>query len=135
MKPFLTAFAISAIALFPLGCNRSPEGGTPGTDNSFRLKGGTIPTSIKQGDSESVKVSIDRDRNFQQAVRLEAKAPAQVTASIDRNLVKAGESPDVNVQIKPKEDAAPGEYTVTVTGTPDSGSPTNLELKVTVTQR
>ncbi len=135
MKAFVTALALSALATLPLACNKSPEGGTPGTDNAFKLTGGTIPNAIKQGDSESVKVTVSREKNFHQSVKLEAKSPDAINASIDRTLVKDGESPDVNVKIHPKEEAAPGDYKVTVHATPDSGSPTTLELTVKVVKK
>jgi uncharacterized membrane protein len=132
MKRLFVAIALGACALVPVACNKSPEGGVPGTDNKFELKGGTLPAAIKPGDAESVKISVDRGKNFHQSVRLEAKAPDSVAATLDRKLVKDGESSDVNVQLRPKENAAPGDYKVQVTATPDSGSPTTLELTVKV---
>jgi uncharacterized membrane protein len=135
MKRLLGSALVAALVCGPFGCNKSPEGGAPGTDNSFKLSGGTIPNSIKPGDAESVKVSVERGKNFHDSVRLEAKAPEKIHATLDRNLVKDGESPDVNVRIHPNEDAAPGDYKVTVTGTSDHGSPTNLELTVKVVKK
>jgi uncharacterized membrane protein len=135
MTKLLTAIALAAFALVPAGCNKSPEGGTPGTDNKFHLSGGTVPVSIKQGDTESVKVTVERDKNFHQTVKLEAKGPDKVHATLDRTTVKDGESPDVNVKIHPAADAPAGDYKVTVTGTPDTGAPTSLELTVKVTQK
>ena len=135
MKKLFAAVVCGAFALAPIACNKSPEGGNPGTDDSFKLAGGTIPNAIKQGDSESLKVSVERGNSFHKSVRLEAKAPEKIHVSVDRNLVKDGESPDVNVKIHPAEDAAPGDYTVTVTGTTDNGSPTNLELTVKVVKK
>lgn len=134
-KLFAAAFC-ATFALAPIACNKSPEGGTPGTDDSFKLAGGTpIPNAIKQGDTESVKVSVERGKNFHKSVRLEAKGPEKIHVSLDRNLVKDGESPDVNVKVHPADDAAAGDYKVTVTGTTDNGSPTNLELTVKVTKK
>ena len=135
MKAFFTAAALAVLATLPLACNKSPEGGVPGTDDSFKLGGGTIPNAIKQGDSESVKVSVERGKNFHRSVRLETKAPDSVSASLDRNLVKDGESPDVNVRLHPKEGAAPGDYKVQVMATPDNGAATTLELTVKVVKK
>jgi len=135
MTKLLTAVALTAFALVPVGCNQSPQGGAPGTDNSFKLTGGTIPNAIKQGDTESVKITLDRGKNFHQTVKLDAKGSDKVHATLDRTTVKDGESPDVNVKIHPADDAPAGDYKVTVTGTPDTGSPTNLELTVKVTQK
>lgn len=133
MKDLLVAIALGAFAVAPVACNYSPEGGAPGTEDSFKLSGGTkLPAMIKPGDAESVKITIDRGKNFHRSVRLETKAPDAVAATLDRNLVKDGESPDVNVRLRPKENAAPGDYKVQVTATPDNGSPTTLELTVKV---
>ena len=133
-KLFAAAFC-ATFALAPIACNKSPEGGSPGTDDSFKLAGGTIPSAIKQGDTESVKVSVERGKNFHKSVRLEAKAPDKIHVSLDRNLVKDGESPDVNLKVHPADEAAAGDYKVTVTGTTDNGSPTNLELTVKVIKK
>ena len=133
-KLFAAAFC-ATFALVPTACNKSPEGGSPGTDDSFRLAGGTIPNAIKQGDSESIKFSVERGKNFHKSVRLEAKAPDKIHVSLDRNLVKDGESPDVNVKVHPAEEAPAGDYKVTITGTTDNGSPTNLELTVKVIKK
>ena len=135
MKTMFAAAALAVFALGPVACNKSPEGGTPGTDDSFKLVGGTIPNAIKTGDSESIKVSVERGKNFHKSVRLEAKSPDKIHASLDRNLVKDGESPDVNVKVHPAEEAAAGDYKVIVTGTTDNGSPTNLELTVKVIKK
>ena len=105
----------------PPAATTAPGWGT-GTDNSFKLTGGTIPNAIKQGDTESVKVTLDRGKNFHQTVKLEAKGPDKVHATLDRTTVKDGESPDVNVKIHPADDAPAGDYKVTVTGTPDTGT-------------
>ena len=133
-KLFAAAFC-ACLALFPIACNKSPEGGSPGTDDSFRLAGGTIPNAIKQGDSESIKFSVERGKNFHKSVRLEAKAPDKIHVSLDRDLVKDGESPDVNVKVHPAEEAPAGDYKVTITGTTDNGSPTNLQLTVKVIKK
>ncbi len=135
MKTMFAAAALAVFALGPVACNKSPEGGTPGTDDSFKLVGGTIPNAIKTGDSESIKVSVERGKNFHKSVRLEVKSPDKIHASLDRNLVKDGESPDVNVKVHPTEEAVAGDYKVIVTGTTDNGSPTNLELTVKVIKK
>lgn len=134
MKRLLAISAAAVIALVPIACNNSPQGGSPGTDDSFHLSGpgNTIPTTIKQGDTQTVKVSVDRDKNFHKTVSLSVKAPDSIKADLDRTTVKDGESPDVNVKVHPTDGAVPGDYTVTVTGTPESGAPTNLDVKVKV---
>jgi uncharacterized membrane protein len=135
MNRAMSGLVVGLFLIPSIGCNKSPEGGTPGTENSFKLAGSTIPSAIKQGDSESTKVTVERGKDFHQSVRLEAKAPDKVHATLDRNLVKDGESPDVNVRIHPNEDAAPGDYKVLVSASTDNGKSTNLELTVKVTKK
>jgi hypothetical protein len=138
MKSLFTACALGVLALIPVACDKSPQGGTPGTDDSFKLvKDGVagVPNTIKPGDAETVKISLQRGKNFHHSVRLETKSPDAVSATLDRNLVKDGESADVNVRLRPKENAAPGDYKVLVTATPDNGSPTTLELSVKVVSK
>jgi len=141
VQKFLVATVLATLALVPAACNTSPPGGATGTgtntgsDNEFKIVGGTIPNSIKQGDTESIKVSLVRGKNFHQTVKLSAKAPDKITADIDRTTVKDGESADVNVKVHPAADVAPGDYKIMVTGTPDTGSATTLELTVKVAQK
>jgi len=135
VKRLSASIVFGAIAVAPLACSRSPEGGTPGTANSFVLVAGSVPSAIKQGDAQSVKVTVERGKDFHKSVRLQAKGPEKIHATLDRNLVKEDGPPDVNVRIHPNEDAAPGDYKVTVTASTDDGDPTNLELAVRVIQK
>ena len=98
MKKMIVASALAVFAFGPIACNKSESGGpNPGGDDSFNLKGGTISSSIKQGDTESIKVSVDRKKNFHHTVKLDVKAPEKIKAEIDRTTVKDGESPGVTV--------------------------------------
>ncbi|MBX9585519.1 MAG: hypothetical protein K2X87_34870 [Gemmataceae bacterium] len=132
MRRLLIPAALAVFALAPVGCNKSPEGGTPGTANSFQLDLPVIPNAIKQGDTETVKIKVDRGKDFKGAVKLSAKAPDKITAEFDRTTVKDGESQEVNLSIKPAADAPAGDHKVTITGTPESGSATSKDLTVKV---
>jgi hypothetical protein len=136
MKQLLAVAAAAVLALGPVACsNQSPEGGTPGTNSTFKLSGPTIKPSIKQGDTETVKVSVNRDKNFHQTVNLDVKAPDKIKADLDRTTVKDGESTDLNLKINPAADAPPGDHTITITGKPESGQSTTLQVTVNVTQK
>lgn len=128
----LYAAVAAAIALLPAACNKSPEGGTPGTSNAFELSLPVIPNAIKQGDTETVKIKVDRKKDFKGAVKLSAKAPDKISVDFDRSTVKDGESQEVNLSIKPAADAPAGDHKVTITGTPDTGSATSKDLTVKV---
>ena len=94
MRRRISTLVVATVALAAAGCgNKSPEGGTPGTDDSFKLagpvQGSALPAAtIKQGDSQSVKVTVERGKNFHKTVRLEAKGTEKVHATLDREAVK-----------------------------------------------
>jgi len=124
-----------AFALAPLGCHRSAEGGTAKADDAFTIAAESPPHPIKQGDSESVKVTVNRGKNFHESIRFEAKAPEKIHVSVDRELVKETGSQDVNVRIHPNEEAPPGEYKVVVTANSNGVAPAHVELTVTVVKK
>lgn len=134
-KNLLTLAAAFSFAIAgAVGCNKSPEGGVAGTSNSFKVSAPTLPTTIKQGDKQTVSVSVDRDSGFQQAVKLDAQAPNGLKAEFDRKTVKGGDPKDVALSITADKDAALGDHVVKVTATPETGSATTVDVKVTVTQ-
>ena len=61
---------LAALACFALGCNKSPESGSAGTHDSFTISAPTIPTTIKQDNKESVKLSLSRGSDFKKDVKL-----------------------------------------------------------------
>ena len=127
----VTAVALSLV----VGCG-SPKGGGMSTDQGFRLStslGSSIfATSIKQGDRKTVTVSVKRDEYFKQDVRLQATASPGISVEPTNVLVRASDSPDVQLQITAPQDAAIGEYQVRVNATPETGQPTAMEIKVKV---
>jgi len=129
----LAAAAVFAVA-GGVGCNKSPQGGVAGTSNSFKVSAPTIPVSLKQGDKQTVTVTVDRDSGFQQAVKLDAEAPKGLKAEFDRKSVKASDAKDVSLSITADKDAALGDHIIKVTATPDTGSATTVDVKVTITQ-
>lgn len=138
MKKLLTTAILASFAFLPLGCgSESPKGGAPNkdSDDTFKLVAEKTPDSLKPGDTESVKLKVQRGKDFHKNVRLAAKAPDKINVTLDRDLIKDGDNADVTVKIHPEADAAPGDYKFTITGTPDSGAATNLELKVTVNKK
>jgi uncharacterized membrane protein len=133
MKQLLCASVLSAaFAFVGLGCARSPEGGTPGTDQTFRLSGPTLSTNIKQGDRQTVNISVNRDRDFRQTIRLSAQAPEGLNAEVGKPTVAPGEPDEVPVTISVSQNAPLGDHIVKVTGTPDTGAATTVDVRVTV---
>jgi hypothetical protein len=128
----IVALAVSSLALVNAGCGESVGSGPAPANDSFKLVGGGMPAFIKPGDSESVKIRIQRGSDFHLPVRLQTQASDVITANLDRNLVKDGESPDVNVRLRPNENTAPGDHKVKVIATADNDATVTLELSVRV---
>jgi uncharacterized membrane protein len=130
-----TAMAILMVAMLALsvvvGCG-SPKGGGMSSDEGFRISTPFFTTDIQQGDRKTVTVSVKRDEFFKQAVRLQVSASSGISVTPTDVLVKASDTPEVQLQIAAPKDAALGEYRVHIKGTPETGQPTSTEIKVKV---
>jgi hypothetical protein len=112
----------------------SPKGGSTLKGEGFKIAVPTFDTKVKQGEVQSITISLERGDSFKQDVTLEIKLskgegitfnPAKVT-------VKASDKPDVQLTITAPKDAAIGGYIVSVTGTPTTGEPTSVKFNVKV---
>jgi hypothetical protein len=138
------------------GCNTSPTGGrttvttarandgsvtthaSSSKKESFELKGPTSTpmTRVEQGTSKTVKISINRGSDFKDDVALKAQsADPKVHVTLEPNAFKGSEKKDVEAVVKADADAKLGEDDITITGTPQSGAPTTLLVKVDVTPK
>jgi uncharacterized membrane protein len=138
-KKMLTAMALAFSVL--AGCNSSPPGGvtTPGDKEGFKITAPTIPVMLKQGDKQTVTITLNREANFKQDVVLSVDAPKGLKVEMPKSLlgkvtVKAAEAAEVPLSISAEKDAALGEQTVKVTGTPEKGSATSVDIKVNVSK-
>ena len=123
---------VMALALtVVVGC-LSPRGGGMSKSEGFKISVPMFATDIKQGDRQTITVSLHRDEYFREDVRLEIKASEGISVHPTNVLVKASDTPDVPLQIAAPKDAALGEYRVFVKGTPETGQPTSIEIKVKV---
>ena len=113
MSKNLLVLAASAVLAISggIGCNKSPEGGVTGTKNSFKVTAPTLPVTLKQGDKQTVTVTLDRESGFQQTVKLDAQAPKGLKADFDMKSVKASDAKDENTEAdnseKPAKPAKP----------------------------
>lgn len=124
---------LAALIVLQVGCNKSPEGGAPGTANSFKIKAPDLATTIKQDNKETVKLSIDRGSDFKKDVKLTVKTPDKLKAELSKDTIKAGDTTDFTITVSPAKDAPLGDHKVTVTGTPDGGgSATSVDFTVKV---
>jgi uncharacterized membrane protein len=129
MKALLVAALIATAAL--VGCNKSEPGGRAG-DDTFKVVAPTMSADVKQGEVQTVRVSVERGAGFKQALKLEVKAPAGLQVDPDSTQVKPGDKGDVQLKITAAKDAPLGEQKIMVKGTPDKGEPAEVEFKVTV---
>lgn len=130
-----TAIAIvMALALMVvIGCQSSgSRGGSLSKDEGFRIAVPNSPTDVKQGELQTVTVSLHRDDYFKQDVKLAIKTTQGISVEPTSFLVKAGDKPEVQLRIAASKDAALGEYRVYVKGTPGTGEPTSADFTVKV---
>ncbi|MBP3955982.1 hypothetical protein J8F10_11870 [Gemmata sp. G18] len=130
--------ATAALVAFSFGCNKSPEGGTPGTSASFKISlpsgTSTLPKDVKQGNTEVYDGSIDRGSDFKKDVKLSvASKPDKIDVKLNKDSIKAGEGDTkFTITVVAAKDAAIGEHEIKITGTPDGGSPTSGTFKIKV---
>lgn len=134
MKHWSLILPLAALCGFLVGCNKSPEGGTAGTNASFKISLPAMTKDVKQGTSETFEGSLDRGSEFKKDVVLKVEAPPKVEVKLNKESIKAADADTkFSVIVTPAADAPIGEHTVKVTGTPAGGSPTTGEFKIKVT--
>jgi uncharacterized membrane protein len=131
-KALVVVGLIAMVAL--VGCKKSEPGGRAGSD-TFQLVVPATSTDVKQGELQTVRVSVDRGAGFNQAVKLEVKAPKGLQVDPDSTTVKPGDKGDVQLKISADKDAPLGDQTILIKGTPDQGEPAETQFKVTVTAK
>lgn len=132
MKTAITIVMTLAVAAV-LGCqSSSPRGGGMARDEGFKVVVPSSTTEIKQGEVQTVAVSLQRGEFFKRDVKLEIKPTKGISVDPTNALVKASDKPDVQLRITAAKNAALGEYRVYVTGAPATGEPTSVEFTVKV---
>jgi hypothetical protein len=146
----------ASILLIPfitfLGCeNKSPPGG-PGahkgsdtgprtsahagssevakTDGTFSIKGPAISMAVKQGEKKEVDLTISRDKNFKQDVKLKYEAPKGLKIEGPADIKPSQDG--AKLMVEATKDAALGDNTVEVIATPETGKQTTMSFKITV---
>lgn len=114
------------------GCQTSPRGGGVSRDEGFKIAVPMLATEVKQGDRQTVTVSLQRGAAFKRDVTLEFRPSSGISVDPTRVVVKGGDDPDVQLRIAAARDANLGEYRVHVRGTPETGESTSVEFKVKV---
>lgn len=124
-----------AVALMVAGCNNSPTGGHAATDDSFKLKAPAMSTVLKQGDRETVTVTLDRGAAFKQNVKMEAQGTKGLKVSLANTRVNNDDKAEVAVTVEADAAAPLGDHVVKIIGTPDTGAATSVDFKVKVQER
>jgi len=117
------------------GClfsSTSARGGGVAQGEGFKIVVSTFDTKVKQGEAQSVAISLQRGEYFKRDVRLEIKPSKGLDVEPTSVLVRASDKPDVQLRVAAAKDAALGEYKVYLTGTPDTGKPTTIDFTVKV---
>jgi len=151
MRNLLAAFVAAGLALVPAACNKSPEGGHPGsgkpsngssdargeakgtfTISQNAISGGPAMTSLKKGETKNIELTVKADKEFKGKVTLKAEAPDHMKAKLDPSSVDLTPGSHVKVQLAVTDDgaAAASGNIIKVTGTPEHGSATTLDVKV-----
>ena len=125
------AIVMSLSLMGALGCE-SPRGGGMSSDEGFKIGTPTFTTKVKQGETESVNISLNRGKTFKQDVTLDIKASKGISVEPTQALVRGNEKPDVPLRITAAKDANLSEYQIFVKGTPETGEVTSTEFTVKV---
>jgi len=115
------------------GCqSSSPRGGSVVKGEGFKIAVPTLDTKLKQGEVQSVTVSLERGDYFKQDVKLQIEASKGISVEPTSVIIKASDTPDVQIKITVPKDAAFGEYSVSVKGIPKTGESTSTTFTVKV---
>jgi uncharacterized membrane protein len=131
MRTVLSLAAMAALAI--TGCTQSSEGGTPGTKANFKIEGPVTGETIKQGEQDTINLSINRGSDFKKDVKLTVDKPEKIKVDLNKPMVKASEDEKFTMTVSVDKDAPIGDHVIKVTGTPEGGgSPTHLDVKIKV---
>jgi len=147
-------FGIASVFALVCGCNQGTPGGpgvqpssTPQTystnkpvvENSketFSLKLPVLSTSLKQGETKSVDISISRGTDFTDDVNLQFSSTPDGISIDPASPMLSKSDKDIKINVTAAENAPLGDFTVKVTGHPTKGGPdAQNELKITVSAK
>jgi hypothetical protein len=133
MQRLLFTSIAAALLVALTGCPQSDKGGGTGKESSFTFDKVLTATTIKQGGADEVTLKINRGKDFKQGVKLSAEnVPDKVKVEFTPTNIKASDDPKSVMRITADKEAALAESTITVKGTPESGTPTTVDVKIKV---
>jgi uncharacterized membrane protein len=98
-----------------------------------------LSTSLKQGESKTVSMTISRDKKFQDEVTLKfGELPVGVSFEPAAPVIKQGDS-EATITLTATDDAALGDFTISVTGQPSQetshGADVSKDFKLSVIEK
>jgi uncharacterized membrane protein len=133
MKKVIAITIVLMLVLATVSIARnSPKGGSVGKGEGFKIDVPTFDTKVKQGETQSVTIKLERGESFKQDVTLQIGVAEGISVDPVKVLIKASDNPKVQLTITVPKDAAFGKYIISVTGTPETGESTSVKFKVKV---
>lgn len=103
--------------------------------DSFTVGLPILSTSLKQGESRTVAMTINRDRKFNDEVTLNfGKLPEGVSLEPSAPVMKQGDS-ESTITLTASNDAALGNFTIKVTGHTSDGVDVSKDFKLAVVEK
>ena len=132
MKNAITII-ITLVLMAVSGCqSSSPRGGGMTKNVGFKIAVPNFSTEIEQGQTKSFTVTLERGDYFKQDVKLQIEASKGISVDPTSVIIKASDKPDVQLRIAAAQNAALGEYSVSVRGIPKTGESTSTAFAVKV---
>ena len=129
----LFTIGLALVICTSLGCSGTSSTGGDAAGKSFKLTGPATATTIKQGTTQTVELSLSRDKEFKEDITVKVETPPKgLSASVKQATIKASEDIKPQIEVKADKDAAIGEHTIKITATPAKGTNATTEFKVKV---
>lgn len=130
---YACTFIATVGLLLGTGCqSASPRGGGGGEEEGFKIIVPTAETQIKQGETRTVPITLERGDYFKRDVRLEMRASDGIGVEPVSASIRASDKPETAIRVSAGRNAALGEYRIYVRGVPESGEPTSVDFRVKV---
>ena len=108
---------------------------TVAAKDSFTLSLPYLSTGLKQGETQTVSIGINRGKTLNEDVTLKfEELPKGVTIEPSSPVIKHGDM-EAKLTVKTAETAALGDFTIKVTGHPTKGADASNEFKLTVDKK
>jgi len=129
----VTISVMTLVLVTAFGCqSSSPRGGGMTKDVGFKIVVPTFATEIKQGETRSVLLVLERGTSFKQDVKLQVETTKGIAIDPTSTIILKSDKPEVLIRLSVAADAALGAYNVRVVGTPTTGEPTSTVFNVKV---